>query len=101
MPRLIIDIEIEHDDQPAQDWEPAEPLRKDQRRALFAAFNAVFGTQDCDKRHLFTRMILGKDVDAPTTWSEGGPWSSDKGLTADEGSRLLDVLDACERVMCD
>lgn len=69
------------------------PLRDDQRRALFASFSQVFGAPHKPVRDLFTRMILGKDVDAPVSWST---WANGT-ITAAEASRLLDVLDACER----
>lgn len=115
--RITLDIDLEHesaqvvtnDDGPPA-WrtyhtaplasiEPAflardlvEPLRDDQRRALFAGFTNVFGTNDPRARHLFTRVVLGKDVQDTTSWS------TLCGITAAEAHVLLNALDGYERV---
>lgn len=99
--RLTLDITLDGESLPVLSWEDGpvecepERIRDDQRRALFAAFGQVFGVPYRDARVMFTRMILGKDVDAPVSWS---CWNK-AAITADEASRLLDVLDACERTM--
>lgn len=110
--RLTLDIAIDGESLPVLTWEewgvacepvpvPYERIRDDQRRALFAAFYGVFGWRDHERgfgfsqaRKVFTRMILGLDVDAPVSWSTCSVGT----ISASQASRLLDVLDACERV---
>lgn len=70
------------------------PLTDEQRRALFAAFREAFDGADDTDRYTFTRKILGKPAAAVVSWSDAKRGT----ITADEASRLLDVLAAVNAV---
>ena len=72
---------------PAQD--PNGPLTSEQRRALFAAFEEVFGTREQGPRLSFTSLVLGTSPAVTRSWSEYKPGR----LTYGEASKLLDWLD--------
>lgn len=70
------------------------PLTDEQRRALFAAFREAFDGADDTDRYTFTRKILGKPAAAVVSWSDAKRGT----ITANEASRLLDVLAAVNAV---
>lgn len=62
------------------------PLTNDQRRAMFASYNEVFG--ETANRYAFTRLVLGKSKSAAVSWSAYKPGT----LTMAEASQVLNAL---------
>jgi hypothetical protein len=71
-------------------------MTHDQRRAMFAAFTDVFGSETKEARKVFTRLVLGKPADAPVSWADNGDRNGQGALTQREASRVLDALIALE-----
>lgn len=67
---------------------PNGRLQDDQRAALFATFNEVFGHTGDEARYAFTRMALGKPADAVVSWARYGEGA----ITVAEASKVLDAL---------
>lgn len=75
------------------------PMTHDQRRAMFASFNNVFGSDLKAGRKVFTRIVLGKPADAPVSWADCGDRNGQGALTQREASKVLDALSALEMTL--
>ncbi len=70
----------------------AEPMSDDQRFALFGVFGNVFTDSEQEKRYAFTRLVLGKSIDEPVSWSRYKAGA----LTAGEANVLLNALNTLD-----